>query len=230
MKQVQIAIDGPAASGKSTVAKQLAAKIGGYYVNTGDMYRALTMLAQAHGITIDNANPEHSDLAGFERLMAENEICYTASTTPGELILTINGQPADATQVRSPQVASQVSPVAAIPAVREWMLGRQRQSAELGLIIMEGRDIGTVVFPEAQFKFFVTATPEERARRRLAQPGETVDGATLQAVAAEIAKRDKMDSERPIAPLKPAADAIVVDTTGLTIDEVLEKICSLITL
>ena len=110
------------------------------------------------------------------------------------------------------------------PIVRDYLLDVQRGFAGERMIVMEGRDIGTVIFPDAAFKFFVTATPEERARRRLAQDGEAADGATLAEVAREIAARDKQDSERSVAPLKPAADAAVIDTTGLSIDEAVDTI------
>ena len=123
--------------------------------------------------------------------------------------------------MRSPQVASKVSFVAKIPAVRQWLVKRQRESAELGLIVMEGRDIGTVVFPEAQFKFYVTASPMVRAQRRLAQEGEVAEGATVEKVAEEIARRDEMDMNRAVSPLKPADDAVMVDTSELSLDAVI---------
>ena len=124
-------------------------------------------------------------------------------------------------KLRSPEVAAFVSPVAALPVVRDYLKELQRDSVKLGLIVMEGRDIGTVIFPDAKFKFFLTATPEERARRRLAQAGETFDGATLESVARDIAERDRIDSSRAVAPLKPATDAEIVDTSNMTIDEVI---------
>ena len=114
--------------------------------------------------------------------------------------------------------------VATQPAVRDYLLGVQRSFAGEKLIVMEGRDIGTVIFPDARYKFFITATPEERARRRLAQSGEVTDGATLAEVAKAIAERDRQDSERRIAPLKPAPDAELIDTTGFAVGEVVDYI------
>ncbi len=212
----QVAIDGPSASGKSTIAQIVAEKIDGFYVNTGNMYRALTLVCLERGVDV------HDDHAVADILL-KVDIHYKRAEGNG-LVLTIDGAPADMLKVRAPEVAAKVSVVAKIAAVREWLVDRQRESATLGNIVMEGRDIGTVVFPNAQFKFFVTASPEERARRRLAQPGETVDGATLAKVAADIAARDKMDSERKVSPLRPADDAMIVDTTVMTIEEVVATV------
>jgi cytidylate kinase len=215
----QIAIDGPAASGKSTVAQRLARALGGYYINTGEMYRALTHLVLQAGI-----DPEQ-DAAAVAAMLPDCDLVF-AVNGKGDVELRRDGEALARRPLRSPQVAERVSYVARIPEVREWMVERQRLAEPLGLVVMEGRDIGTVVFPRARYKFFVTASPEERARRRLAQSGETVDGATLASVAADIAARDKMDSEREISPLKPAGDAILVDTTGLDIDGVVKAICA----
>ena len=212
----QITIDGPAASGKSTVAKHLAKVLDGYYINTGEMYRALTYLALESGI--DPA----TDSEAVAEMLPDCDLVFACRD--GQVELQLAGETLPRAPLRTPQVAERVSYVARIPAVRQWMVERQRLTRSLGLIIMEGRDIGTVVFPQAKHKFFVTATPEERARRRLGQSGETVDGATLASVAADIAARDKMDSERKISPLKPADDAVLVDTTGLDIDAVVETI------
>jgi cytidylate kinase len=210
----QIAIDGPAASGKSTVAKMIAEQLGAYYINTGEMYRTLTWVVRNQGIDPD------TEVGAVAGLLADTEIRYELND--GELVLTCNGTPVVSSEIRAPEVTKFVSQVARIPAVREWMVDRQRESAELGLVVAEGRDIGTVIFPDARWKFFVTATPEERARRRLAQDGEAPDNATLASVAAEIAERDRIDSTRAVAPLKQADDAVLVDTTGLTIQEVAE--------
>ncbi|MFT5126729.1 MAG: cytidylate kinase [Rhodothermales bacterium] len=214
----QIAIDGPAASGKSTVARRLATALNGYYINTGEMYRALTHLALAAGV-----DPQ-ADADAVAAMLPSCDLVF-ACNAQNEIELQLAGVALPSQPLRSPQVAERVSYVARIPAVREWMVERQRLTESLGLIIMEGRDIGTVVFPQAKYKFFVTASPEERARRRLGQSGETVDGATLASVAADIAARDEMDSTRAVSPLKPAEDAVLVDTTGLDIDAVVDTIC-----
>ena len=212
----QITLDGPAASGKSSAAKGLARELGAYFVNTGDMYRALTSVVIEKGL-----DPE-AQISEIEAILPEQDIRYVAGEGK-ELLLQINGELAEAAKVRSPQVAAKVSFVAKIPAVRQWLVKRQRESAELGLIVMEGRDIGTVVFPEAQFKFYVTASPMVRAQRRLAQDGEVAEGATVEKVAEEIARRDEMDMNRPVSPLKPADDAVIVDTSELSLDQVIAQ-------
>ena len=220
-RKCQIAIDGPAASGKSTIAQKIAERLGGFYVNTGDMYRTVTWKALEAGID-PVADPD--SVAG---LLFRLDIRYM--TKNSGLILTCNDVPVDRALIRTPEVTANVSHVAKLPIVRQWMIERQRESASLGLVVAEGRDIGTVVFPEAKWKFFVTATPMERARRRLAQDGEAADDATLETVAAEIAERDRIDSTRDVAPLKQADDAILIDSTEMTIDDVLETILTHVT-
>lgn len=214
MSQQVIAIDGPAASGKSTVAALLAAKLHIPYINTGNMYRAITMYALDSGIDLETECTNEV----FAPLLDTLKLSYI-QTPAGDYELQLNGS-LPGSRLRSPEVAAFVSPVAALSIVRDWLKSLQRGCAELGLIVMEGRDIGTVIFPDAEFKFFLSATPEERARRRLAQAGETFTGATLESVARDIAERDKIDSSRAIAPLKPAADSEIVDTTKMTINEV----------
>lgn len=221
MKQFfQVAIDGPAASGKSTVARLLAKRIGGYYINTGDMYRAVSWVALTHGVD-PVANP-----AGVVKLLADCDLCYRIVDDVPTLFL--NNEVVPQEVIRSPEVSAIVSPVAAIPEVREWMLGRQRECKEVGIVIMEGRDIGTVIFPDAKFKFFVTASPMERARRRLAQKGEVPEGATLESVAADIARRDEIDSTRAVAPLRPAENAVTIMTDGITAEEVADLLATAI--
>ena len=219
-KFFQVAIDGPAASGKSTVARLLAGRIGGYYINTGDMYRTLAWQALEKGV--DAAN----DPAGVVALLASNDVRYRI--VDGKPLLHLNGTPVPQAEIRKPEVSAIVSHVAKIPELRTWMLEKQRECRELGIIIMEGRDIGTVIFPDAKFKFFVTASPMERARRRLAQAGEVAAGATLESVAADIARRDEIDSTRPVAPLKPAEDAKFVMTDGFTAEEIADQLAEAI--
>jgi cytidylate kinase len=218
--QFQVAIDGPAASGKSTLARMLAGKIGGYYINTGDMYRAATWFVLQRGI-----DPAESP-AEAASLLNECDIAYRLEEGCPRLFL--NDAPVDGAAIRSPEVAGRVSHTARIPEVREWMLERQRGCRNLGIVIMEGRDIGTVIFPEARFKFFVTASPEERARRRLAQPGEVPPGATLESVARDIAERDRIDSTRAVAPLKPADDAVQLCSDGFTAEEMADRVAQMI--
>lgn len=215
MSQPVIAIDGPAASGKSTVAALLAARLHVPYINTGNMYRAITMYALDSGIDLRTDCTDET----FVSLLKTLKLGYS-KTDSGNYELELNGN-LPGPKLRSPEVAVFVSPVAALPVVRNWLKDLQHDSVKLGLIVMEGRDIGTVIFPDAKFKFFLTATPEERARRRLAQAGETFDGATLESVAHDIAERDRIDSSRAVAPLKAAPDAEIVDTSNMTIDEVI---------
>ncbi|MBO7532686.1 MAG: (d)CMP kinase [Victivallales bacterium] len=213
---LQIAIDGPAASGKSTVAKLLAARLNGLYVNTGEMYRAVA--AAAYKL---NINPEKNPQELVKHL-PEWTLEYKLDPEKDCLELYFNGDPVDHAFLRSKEVSDIVSQAAAIPEVRDWMLQKQRDCAKLPIIVMEGRDIQTVVLPNATYKFFITASPEERAKRRLNQ-GDFKDGTTLAEVAAQIAMRDKIDSTREIAPLKPAADALIIKTDNMTPDEVVDK-------
>ncbi len=216
MAGIQIAIDGPAASGKSTVARLVAARLGGFYINTGDMYRTVTRAALDAGLDPD-AQPD-----AVVALLGNLELRYRL--VDGVPVLHLNDQPVPQEGIRAPEVASQVSFVARIPGVRDWLRERQRETRALGTIVMEGRDIGTVILPDASHKFFVTASPMERARRRLAQAGEVTDGATLASVAAEIAERDRIDSTRAVAPLRPAEDAVHINTDDLTPDQVADRI------
>ncbi len=203
-----VAIDGPAGAGKSTVARRLAEKLGFTYVNTGMLYRAVAYAAMRSGLDLERI-PE--DFVASLKLVQEGDSLF------------LDGEKLEA-QLRTPQCARGASIVSKQPAVRSALLELQRDAARKGWIVMEGRDIGTVVFPDAEGKFFITASVEERARRRLAQPGEVIGGATLEKVMAEIRERDLRDSTREIAPLKPAPDAEVIDTTGMTIDEVVSAI------
>ena len=213
---LQIAIDGPAASGKSTDAKLLAERINGLYVNTGLMYRAVA--GAAYNLHIDpEKNPQE-----LVKLLPQWTLEYRLDNENKKLELFFNDKPVDNAFLRSKEVSDVVSQVAAIPEVRDWMLQKQRDCAKLPIIIMEGRDIQTVVLPNATYKFFITASPEERARRRLKQ-GDFKDGTTLKEVAEQIKLRDHLDSTRAVAPLKPAADSLVINTDNMTPDEVVDK-------
>lgn len=217
-----IAIDGPAASGKSTVAQKVADKLGGYYISTGNMYRAITLYLMQNRLDLNSELPAgkiDSILKNLDLSFCRNEY--------GKLTLTINGETADSS-IRSPEVAKHVSKIAAMKNVRNWLTDRQRSLSSLGLVIMEGRDIGTVIFPDAKYKFFITASPEVRAKRRLAQAGETPEGSTVASVAREIADRDEMDSKRKIAPLKKADDAVFIDSSEMTVEDVVNHIASFI--
>ncbi|OGV64008.1 MAG: cytidylate kinase [Lentisphaerae bacterium RIFOXYB12_FULL_65_16] len=213
---LQIAIDGPAASGKSTVARLLAQRLAGYYINTGDMYRTVSWLALEHSLDVHN-RPD-----AVAAMLTGVDLQYGVDSARNDPVLCLGGAPVPMGRIRAPDVARIVSHVAAIPAVREWLRERQRATRRLGTIIMEGRDIGTVILPDASHKFFLTASPEVRARRRLAQAGEVPADATVASVAAEIAERDRIDSTRPVAPLKPAADAVLINADDLTVEQVVE--------
>jgi cytidylate kinase len=213
-----VAIDGPAASGKSTVATIVAERLGFPFISTGAMYRAVTLCL------LETRFPyETSDQTAILEFLAKLDLDYHYSAE-GVPALSINGIiPGD--RLRSPDVTGAVSRVSAIPEVRSWLVERQRALAEGHFgIVMEGRDIGTVVFPDAKFKFFLTATPEVRARRRLAQSGEIPAGVDVERVARDIAERDRLDMTRSISPLKKADDALLIDSSSLTIDEVVETI------
>ncbi|MBE6359081.1 MAG: (d)CMP kinase [Lentisphaerae bacterium] len=205
-----VAIDGPAGAGKSTVARMVADHLHYAYINTGSLYRALAYAAMTSGIAFEEITP------GFLQGL-QLEFCGAD--------LYLNGKKLD-TQLRKPECAKGASVVSAKPFVRDYLMPVQRQAADGQWIVMEGRDIGTVVFPDAEKKFFVTASAEERARRRMAQSSEVADGATFESILADIKARDERDMNREIAPLKQADDAVLIDTTGLSIDEVVAKIAS----
>ena len=222
-----VAIDGPAGSGKSTIAKEIARQLGFNKLDTGAMYRAVTFAALDRGIDLD-------DEAAIDTLAEQIEIRFTNGTGE-DTRLTIDGKDASAA-IRTPQVDANVSKVSAYPGVRAAMLIHQRRAAEDRDIVAEGRDIGTVVFPNAQVKVFLTADPRERARRRVLQRHQNdAQPLTTEKLEAEVdetldalKQRDKLDSSREVAPLVPAEDAVHVDSTAHTIDEVVSIIEDLI--
>ena len=211
----QVAIDGPAASGKSTAAKLLAKQIHGYYINTGDMYRTISW-----AIMKNNVDPVHCPDQVLPLLNVWDMHYRIVDNLPQ---LFFNDVPVLQKDIRTPEVASIVSYVAKIPEVRTWMIDRQRECCALGNIIMEGRDIATVILPKASYKFFITASPEARAKRRFAQSEEVAKDATLAKIAHEIAERDRIDSTRKIAPLKPAEDSVILITDELSKQQVVDK-------
>lgn len=202
-----VAIDGPAGAGKSTVARLVAERLNYAYINTGSLYRALAYAATAAGIPFSEIDQNFLNSCQLEFRGAD---------------LYCNGKLLSA-ELRAPECARGASVISANPLVRDYLMPVQRNSANGQWIVMEGRDIGTVVFPDAEKKFFVTASAEERARRRMLQ-GEA--GADFAAILADIKARDERDTNRAVAPLKQAPDAELVDTTGMDIDEVVEYICS----
>jgi cytidylate kinase len=215
-KRAIVAIDGPAGAGKSTLAKRVAERLGFVYINSGAMYRAIALWAL-------RLNVAASDMHRLEQLAKAASIELTASE--GRILL--NGE--DVTEaIRDPQVAEAASQVSAVPGVRRALLSVLRHMAEKSSVVMDGRDIGSVVFPHAQVKIFLDAHPEERARRRaleLQQDGQTADVAS---VAGELKQRDRRDRTRTEAPLVQAPDAELVDTTGLSPEEVEEIVLRLV--
>jgi CMP/dCMP kinase len=216
-KCIVVAIDGPAGAGKSTIARRVANKLGYVYIDTGAMYRAITLWALRLGVALD-------DIHRLEQLAKEARI---ELGTLGDNSITLNGEDVT-TAIRDPAVSQATSMIAAVPQVRRALLRIQRGIAQDTSIVMEGRDIGSVVFPNAQVKIFLDARPEERARRRaleLQEQGKQVEMAT---VAAEQAERDRRDRSRQEAPLVQAPDAQFVDTTGLSLDAVEEAILKIV--
>lgn len=213
-----ITIDGPIATGKSTIAKNLAREIGYIYFDTGAMYRSLTYGILKHKINLDDPAALAEYLKNFK---------FDIKVQHGDRFYFVEGE--DVTlKIRGAEVTANVSKVSAIPAVREKLVALQRDHSVGVNAVFEGRDMGTVVFPNAQLKIFLTGRPEVRAKRRFEElrekfPKET-EGLTMEKVLEEISARDKYDTEREASPLKKAPDAFVIDTSDLTLDEIIMKI------
>jgi CMP/dCMP kinase len=217
-KKISIAIDGPAAAGKSTVAKIVAEKLAYIYIDTGAMYRALTLKAISNQLNLE-------DEAALSSCLLSTKIELQPSEN-GQLVF-LDGR--DVTnEIRSSDVTNSVSIVSKHQEVREEMVRRQQAFAEGGGVVMDGRDIGTHVLPNAEVKVFLLASVEERALRRHTENLQKGFPSDFDKLKQEIARRDKIDSEREIAPLKKADDAIEIDTTSLTIPDVVEKIMALV--
>ena len=209
-----IAIDGPAGAGKSTIAKALAARLHYIYIDTGAMYRAIGLFAMRSGVSGE-------DREGVAALLPaiRLELCFQ----DGAQHILLNGE--DVSQaIRTPQASAYASLVSAIPAVRSFLLEYQRSFARSNSVIMDGRDIGTVVLPQADCKIFLTAGSEAQARRRFAELQAKGDETPYEEVLAAIRQRDLQDSSRETAPLKAAEDAVTVDTTACTLEESIEKV------
>ena len=216
--KITIAIDGPAGSGKSTVAKRVAAALGILYLDTGAMYRAVTLKALRAGLPLD-------DEAALTKLAASTVLEFK-QTTDGAYHLFMDGEDVSA-EIRMAPVTKAVSAVSAVPGVREVLVKQQQRIGRQGGVVMDGRDIGTVVLPQADLKIFLTASLGERAHRRwleLCTKGCTV---TKDEVEEDLKRRDAFDAGRAVAPLKPAADSVTLDTTALSIEEVVERILEL---
>lgn len=216
---MKIAIDGPAGAGKSTLARQIAEKLGILYIDTGAMYRALTWKALASNINL-------RDKATLYELAVATEISLVYED--GQLRVYCDRQ--DVTEaIRTPEVSRWVPVVAVDEGVRKVMVEKQREIARKTSVVMDGRDIGLCVLPDADFKFYLTANLEERARRRAKEMVKKGYKVNFEEIKAEIWERDKLDSEREIGPLKVLPDSIVIDTSYLTAEEVVDRVLSLIT-
>lgn len=222
MKKITIAIDGYSSSGKSTMAKQLAKKIGYVYVDSGAMYRATTLYAMRHGMT--------DDLSGVDKaalVAALPDIHISFEIAPDQTQHTLlNGEDVEK-EIRGMEVSSWVSPVAVIPEVRRHLVALQQKYGENKGIVMDGRDIGTTVFPDAEMKVFVQASPEVRARRRFKELMEKGTPADYDEVLANIKERDHIDTTREESPLRKADDAFVLDNDRLTPDQQMEILIDL---
>ena len=217
---VRIAIDGPSASGKSAAGSRVAARLGYPFVDTGAMYRAITWLALQRGV-------EPSDEAALARLAESTRIRIGPAPPNGREACSISVDGQDVTNaLRDPAVERNVSPVSAVPAVRRVMVRLQREAAPAD-VVMAGRDIGTVVLPDAELKVYFEASLDVRAARRQAELAEKGRVETLEQVRADLARRDAIDSGRSVSPLRPAADAVIIATDTLTLDEVVERVVRL---
>ena len=214
IKKITITIDGPAASGKTSVGKKVADKLGLFFLDTGIMYRAVTLAALNLGIPISDEKSISS--------LAENIVIEINNPTKNDgRINDIFVNNRDVTwEIRDQKVNENVSQVSTYRRVRKAMTLQQRRIGEKGNIVMIGRDIGTVVMPRAEWKFFLSASPEERARRRLLEMNKNDKSITFESIIKSIRERDEIDSSRELAPLKPADDAIIIDTDGKNCDEV----------
>lgn len=208
-----ITIDGPSGAGKGTIARMLAEKLGWQLLDSGAIYRVLALAALHHNVSLENEE-------ALTPLAGHLDVRFATDKDGGEVRVILEGEDVSR-EIRTEQVAAAASKVAAFPTVREALLRRQRAFRELPGLIADGRDMGTVVFPGANVKFFLTASPEERAERRYKQLQEKGFDASIQDLLHEIRERDERDANRKVAPLKPADDALVVDSTSMGIDQVL---------
>lgn len=214
-----IAIDGPSGAGKSTLGKRLAAELGLLYLDTGAMYRAAALAVLRQNVEIENT-------ARSTKIVSEIKI--DLSGTPSDLHVYLDGEDVSA-QIRTPEVSQAASKISAIPRVRRILVERQKElGARGGGCVLEGRDIGTVVFPNADVKFFLTAEPESRASRRFSELREKHEDATFEQTLSEIIQRDERDATREDSPLRQAEDAIVIDSTRLDTEQVFEELLRIV--
>jgi cytidylate kinase len=217
MKGGVIAIDGPAASGKSSTARAVAESVGFAHLDSGSLYRGVTLVALREAARRGHPGADPLAVLDPETILraAEDRGLMLQPDGPG-FAAYLEGVPVDP-ELRGPEVTARVSAISAVPVIREWINSRLRAMVRAGRdVVVDGRDIGTVVFPDAELKVFLTATPEARAGRRVSQRGGEESARAVAAEAAALAARDHADSTRPVAPLKAADDAIVLDTTAMT--------------
>lgn len=214
-----VAIDGPAGAGKSTIARRVAAQLGLIYVDTGALYRAIGLYALEQGA-------EPTNQAQVEPLLSQLKLELRFSQEQGQRVL-LNGRDVSEA-IRQPEVSIAASQVSALPPVRAFLLDLQRDLAKKQSVIMDGRDIGTVVLPQAQVKIFLSADPKERARRRWKEYQEKGQDMDFETVLADVQRRDKQDQERAIAPLRPAEDAQLLDSSQLTFEETVQAVLAII--
>jgi cytidylate kinase len=218
-RQPVVAIDGPAGSGKSTVAQRLARQAGLQFISSGAMYRAVALQALREGVPA-------TERTRLEQIAATLPIRF-ATDADGAVRTSLDGEDVTDT-LRTPEVAAVAAIIAKIPAVRAHLVARQRAYGEAGGIVMEGRDIQTVVFPDAEIKVYLDASAEERARRRWKEERTAGSNVSYASVLADVKARDAIDRERDVAPLRAAPDAITLNTDGLTIDQVVSKLLALV--
>jgi CMP/dCMP kinase len=215
-----LAIDGPSGSGKGTISRMVAENLGWHLLDSGALYRAVGFAAGMEGLDL-------SDADAVTRCAQTTKISFRAPKDGGETHVIVNGH--DATdEIRTETCGAAASAIAAIPSVRAALFDKQRSFRKAPGLVADGRDMGTVIFTDAANKVFLTASAEERARRRYKQLKEKGLGVTLHALLREIQARDARDAERSVAPLKPAADAVLIDSTGMPIDTVVAKVLALV--
>ena len=218
MGYISVAIDGPSGAGKSTVARAAAARLGYVYVDTGAMYRAIGLAACRRGISGEDA-------AGIAAALPEIEI-RLAYQDGAQRVMLNDEDVSDA--IRTPEIAHYASKVSAVPEVRQFLLDVQRDMAKKGNILMDGRDIGTVILPDAPVKIFLTASAETRAERRYLELAEKGQQVTRESVLHDIVERDRQDMTRAVAPLRQAEDAVLLDTSEMTLEESIDAVLQII--